>query len=122
MFTNVHEKARYFGAMIQIVLKRISRTSPDAPAGDGTLLCPLECLVHISGFKYPETAYVLRGLGVRPVGDEHRTIRLRSQRLCLAGRGKAAGELPGAGSINSRLSAHRRFAFLSKMRRLFERR
>src|SRR3569832_2083364 len=37
-------------------------------AGDGTLARPRECLVHISGFKYPETAHVLLGLQVRPVG------------------------------------------------------
>src|SRR5215468_10110229 len=67
-------------------------------AGDGTLARPRECLVHIGGFQYPETAYVLLGLGVRPVGDEHRTIRLLPHRLCAAGRGDSAGELPHAGS------------------------
>src|SRR5262249_35388578 len=45
-------------------------------AGDGTLARPRECLVHIGGFQYPETAHVLLGLGVWPIGDEHRTIRL----------------------------------------------
>ena len=41
---------------------------------------------------------MLLGLQVRPVGDEHLAIGLRPQRLRTAGRGKAAGELPGAGS------------------------
>src|SRR6516165_12249002 len=68
------------------------------PAGDGALARPRQRLVHISGFKYPETAYVLLGLGVRPVGDEHFAVRLGPQRLGVAGRGKAAGELPRAGS------------------------
>src|SRR5215472_9480298 len=45
-------------------------------AGDGTLARPRQCLVHIGGLKYPETAHVLLGLGVWPIGDEHRTIRL----------------------------------------------
>src|SRR5215470_17564913 len=67
-------------------------------AGDGTLARPRQRLVHISGFKYPETAYVLLGLGVRPVGDKHLAVRLGPQRLGVAGRGKAAGELPNTGS------------------------
>src|SRR6516165_10568677 len=66
-------------------------------AGDGTFARPRECLVHIGGFQYPETAYVLLGLGVWPIGDEHRTIRLLPHRLCVAGRGNSAGELPHAG-------------------------
>src|SRR5262249_22704172 len=37
-------------------------------AGDGSLLRPCECLIHIGGFQYPESAHVLLGLGVRPVG------------------------------------------------------
>src|SRR5215831_19852244 len=65
-------------------------------AGDGTLARPRQRLVHISGFKYPETAYVLLGLGVRPVGDENLAVGLGPQRLGVAGRGKAAGELPRA--------------------------
>src|SRR5499427_4806540 len=67
-------------------------------AGDGTLARPRECLVHIGGFQYPETAYVLLGLGVWPIGDEHRTIRLLPHRLCAAGRGNSAGELSDPGS------------------------
>src|SRR5215467_8973244 len=51
-------------------------------AGNGTLARPRECLVHVGGFQYPETAYVLLGLSVRPIGDEHRTIRLLPHRLC----------------------------------------
>src|SRR5499427_2348129 len=67
-------------------------------AGDGTLARPRECLVHIGGFQYPETAHVLLGLGVWPIGDEHRTIRLLPYRLCVAGWGNSASELPHAGS------------------------
>src|SRR5882672_7419181 len=40
---------------------------------------------------------MLLGLDVWPIGDEHRTIRLLPHRLCLAGRGNSASELPGAG-------------------------
>src|SRR5438874_5126017 len=41
---------------------------------------------------------MLLGLDVWPIGDEHRTIRLLPHRLCVAGRGNSASELPGAGS------------------------
>ncbi len=41
---------------------------------------------------------MLLGLGVRSVGDEHLAVGLLSQRLCVGGRGNAAGELPDAGS------------------------
>src|SRR5215831_3546512 len=66
--------------------------------GDGSLLRPCECLIHIGGFQYPETAHVLLGLGVWPIGDEHRTIRLLPHRLGARGRGNSASELPHAGS------------------------
>src|SRR5262249_55194789 len=65
---------------------------------DGSLARPRECLIEISGFQYPKTAHVLLGLSVWPIGDKHRTIRLFLHRLCVAGRGNAAGELPYAGS------------------------
>jgi hypothetical protein len=67
-------------------------------AGDGTLARPRQRFVHISGFKYPETAYVFLGLCERPVGDEHFAVGLGPQRLGVAGRGEPAGELPRAGS------------------------
>src|SRR6266567_2078393 len=67
-------------------------------AGDGSLLRPCECLIHIGGFQYPKSAHVLLGLDVRSVGDEHLAVGLLSQRLCVGGRGNAAGELPHAGS------------------------
>src|SRR5262249_23462529 len=67
-------------------------------AGDGALLRPCECLVHIGGFQYPKSAHVLLGLGVRSVGDEYLAVGLFSQRLCVAGRGNSASELPYAGS------------------------
>src|SRR4051812_23605359 len=41
---------------------------------------------------------MLLGLGGWPIGDEHRTIRLLPHRLCVAGRGNSASELPGAAS------------------------
>ena len=41
--------------------------------GDGSLAPPRKCPVQISGFQHPKTAYVLLGLRVRPVGDEHLT-------------------------------------------------
>src|SRR2546423_14145065 len=53
-------------------------------AGDGALARPRECLVHIRSFQYPETAHVLLGLGVWPIGDEHLTVRLLPHRLCVA--------------------------------------
>src|SRR5712692_9610435 len=67
-------------------------------AGDGALTRPRQRLVHIGSFQYPETAHMLLGLGVWPIGDEHRTIRLLPHRLGVAGGGNSASELPGAGS------------------------
>src|SRR5262249_9688123 len=94
-------------------------------AGDGTLARPRECLVHIGGFQYPETAHVLLGVGVWPIGDEHRTISLLPHRLCVAGRGNSAGELPRAGSnhfavervylLNSRFGFDRRVVVVGKV-------
>ena len=37
-------------------------------AGDGSLLRPCKCLIQIGGFQYPESAYVLLGLGIRSCG------------------------------------------------------
>ena len=59
------------------------------PAGDGSLAPPRQCLVQISGFQYPKTAYVLLGLRVRPVGDD--TLPLGCARSDLA---LPAGERP----------------------------
>src|ERR1043165_3750781 len=67
-------------------------------AGNGTFLRPCQRLVDISAFQYPETSNVFLGLGVRPIGDEHRTARLLPQRLSFAGRGNSASEFPHAGS------------------------
>src|ERR1700689_5289281 len=67
--------------------------------GDGALARPRECLVHIGAFQYPKPTHMLLGLGVRPVGDQHRTIWLSPHGLCVAGRGNSAGELRGAGSV-----------------------
>ena len=50
------------------------------PTGDGSLAPPRKCIIQISGFQHPKTAYVLLGLQVRPVGDENLTIGLRPQR------------------------------------------
>src|SRR5208283_1911345 len=71
-----------------------------SPAGDHSLLPPRQRLVHVSSFQYPKTAYVLLGFEVRPVSDDHCTVRLPSQRLRAAGRAEAAGEKPGAGSFH----------------------
>src|SRR5260370_1004168 len=68
------------------------------PTGDGSLAPPRKCLVQVSGFQHPKTAYVLLGLQVRPVGDEHLAIGLRPQRLRAAGRGEATNENPDTGS------------------------
>src|SRR4029079_3345430 len=62
--------------------------------GDGALARPRERLVHIGSFQYPETSHVLLGLGVWPIGDEHRTIRLLPHRLGVANRGNSTGEPP----------------------------
>jgi hypothetical protein len=67
------------------------------PAGGDCLASPLQCLARIGRFQHPETAYVLLGLKIRSVGDEHLAVGLRRQRPRFAGRGKAASELPGAG-------------------------
>jgi hypothetical protein len=33
----------------------------------------MQVLIQIAGFQNPETAHLLFGLGVWPIGDEHRT-------------------------------------------------
>src|SRR5579871_3801339 len=63
-------------------------------AHDGSLLRPCQRLVHIGAFQNPETANVLLGLGVGPIGDEHLAVGLLPQRLRVGGRGNSAGELP----------------------------
>src|SRR5579863_2632216 len=84
-------------------------------AGDGSLLRPSECLVHIGAFQYPKSAHVLLGLGVRPVGDQHLAAALGPQRLRAASRGNAAGELPHAGSNHFAVESvdllHHRFGY-----------
>src|SRR5260370_9682010 len=64
------------------------------PTGDGSLAPPRKCLVQVSGFQHPKTAYVLLGLQVRPVGDDHLSIALRPQRLRAAGPGGGTNENP----------------------------
>src|SRR5689334_14238247 len=56
---------------------------------------PRKHLVHVSAFQYPETAYMLLGLQIRPVGDEQLTVGLRPQCMGLA---QAASKFPDAGS------------------------
>src|SRR6202023_709761 len=68
------------------------------PTGDGSLAPPRKCIIQISGFQHPKTAYVLLGLQVRPVGDENLTIGLRPQRPRAAGGGGGANENPDTGS------------------------
>src|SRR5580704_12033712 len=83
-----------FRSRVEKKLAHLARSIADG----GSLLRPCECLIQIGGFQYPESAHVLLGLGVRPVGDEHPAVRLLPQRLRVGGRGNTAGELPGAGS------------------------
>src|SRR3989441_10410240 len=90
--------ARLFRCSLRVRVEKKLAHLAGHIAGDGTLLRPRERLVHIGSFRYPETAHMLLGLGVWPIGDEHRTIRLLPHRLCVAGRGNSASELPGAGS------------------------
>jgi hypothetical protein len=45
--------------------------------GDGGLAPPRQRLVHFSGFQHSQTADVLLGLQIRPVGDEYLTMGLR---------------------------------------------
>jgi len=55
------------------------------PTGYGGLAPPCQGLVQVNGFQQPESAHVLLGLQVRPVGDEHLAIGLCPQRLRAAG-------------------------------------
>jgi hypothetical protein len=68
------------------------------PTGDGSLAPPRKCIIQISGVQHPKTAYVLLGLQVRPVGDEHLATGLRPQRPRAPGGGEAANENPDTGS------------------------
>src|ERR1700687_1154937 len=68
------------------------------PTGDSSLAPPRKCIIQISGFQHPKTAYVLLGLQVRPVGDGHLTIGLRPQRPRARGWAEAASENPDTGS------------------------
>src|SRR5436190_9876758 len=90
--------ARLFRCSLRVRVEKKLTHLARRIAGDGTLARPRQRLVHIGSFQYPETAHMLLGLGVWPIGDEHRTIRLLPHRLCVAGRGNSASELPGAGS------------------------
>ena len=60
-----------------------TRTSTGARQAIDRLAPPRQCLIQVSAFQHPKTAYVLLGLQVRPVGDEHLAIGLRPQRLRL---------------------------------------
>src|SRR4030095_2964617 len=51
------------------------------PASEDALACPRQRFVQVSDFYHPETTYVLLGLQVWPVGDEHLAIGLRPQRF-----------------------------------------
>src|SRR5258708_4148337 len=88
-------------------------------ADDGTLLRPCQRLVHVGAFQYPKPAHVLLGLGVRPVGDEDLAVWLGTQRLCVGGRGNAAGELPHAGSNHFAVERvdlfHHRFGYSGRV-------
>src|SRR5258707_1528628 len=70
------------------------------PTGDDSLAPPRQCLVQVRAFQQPKTAYVLLGLQVWPVSDEHLAIGLRPQRPRSAGRGEATSEKPDTGSVH----------------------
>src|SRR2546430_2612332 len=86
---------RLFRCSLRVGVKKnlahLARRTPPNP----TLAPPRQRLVHISGFQDPKTAYVLLGLQVRAVGDEHLAVGMGPQRLGLA---QAAGEFPDASS------------------------
>src|SRR6266850_1015195 len=90
--------ARLFRCSLRVRVEKKLAYLAGHIAGDGALARPRQRLVHIGSFQYPETAHMLLGLDVWPIGDEHRTISLLPHRLCVAGRGNSASELPGAGS------------------------
>src|SRR5262245_54480068 len=99
-----YPKQMYFIVLLLVLLlcvgwRRENRAHLDRrPTGVGSLACPCECLVQISSFQHPKTAYVLLRLCVRPVGDEHLTVRLSPQRPRVAGRGETGDKLPHTGS------------------------
>ena len=66
-----------------------ARTSTGARQATTALRPQCKCIIQISGFQYPKTAYVLIGLRVRPVGDEH--LVMISPLSC---NGLRAGRLP----------------------------
>src|SRR5260370_37014074 len=81
--------------LLPLGLPSVNRAHLDRPpTGDGSLAPPRKCIIQISGFQHPKTAYVLLGLQVRPVGDEHLAIGLRPQRPRAAGGGEATNENP----------------------------
>ena len=57
----------------------VSETGAPRPAADRRRrpCAPRQRLVHVSGFQHPQTADVLLGLQIRPVGDEYLTTGLR---------------------------------------------
>lgn len=57
------------GAISSAAVRLARRPQPCAPG---------ERLVQISRFLHPQTAHVLLGLQVRPIGDEHFAVGLRS--------------------------------------------
>jgi hypothetical protein len=75
------------------------------PTGDGSLAPPRQCLVQVSGFQHPKTAYVLLGLEVRPVGDEHLAIGLRPRDLALLAAERPPTKTLTPAATISRLSA-----------------
>jgi hypothetical protein len=78
-----------------------------SPSGGEAFARPCHHLVHVRALQYPETADVLLGLQIRPVGHEDSAVLLRSQRL----RGpQAAREFPGARQQSSLCSRCVRFS------------
>src|SRR5665213_331316 len=69
----------FFSMVVLLRMRRLSvRPDPNdgahldrRPTRDDGFASPRQRLVHVSRFQYPKTAYVLLGLNVRPVGDDH---------------------------------------------------
>src|SRR3979490_3447379 len=98
MFYSEVAAARLFRCSLRVRVEKKLAHLARRIALDGTLARPHQRLVHIRSLQKAKTAHMLLGLGVWPIGDEHRTIRLLPHRLCVAGRGNSASELPGTGS------------------------
>ena len=73
------------GKTIPLLLRsRVEKSSHLPAASPNRTHVPTQC-PSISATSVSRIAHVLLGLGVWPISDEHRTIRLLPHRLCVAG-------------------------------------